>query len=411
VERPIPLVKVQDVVNADKYLIETQLNITDEGLDNSSAYILPENNLVFTMYGTAGEAAINRISVAPTQNVLGIIPKKEVESDFLYYALKHSKSLALEKIVDRTIFKHFTLEKAKTLLIAKPLSNGERKNISHILTLIQSAIQKQEQIIRITTELKNALMQKLFTEGTKGEAQKQTEIGLIPESWEVVELKKTGDVIYGIQAAVANNTNPIGTKILTNVNISLDGRIDLQKVRYYKLKSKRDFNTILQQGDILFNWRSGSKEHVGKTAIFDLEGEYTHSSFILRIRPNNKVVNHYLYLYLNHLRSTGYFVKQQTYSINAKFNKSAIEVLPVVLPEKDEQLIISNTIKTINNKLEHHQTKKQTLTALFRSMLHQLMTGQIRVKDLNIKKRLTLRQSVAESLYKKKTNNARSDRT
>jgi type I restriction enzyme S subunit len=104
-------------------------------------------------------------------------------------------------------------------------------------------------------------------------------------------------------------------------------------------------------------------------------------------------------------------VKQQTYSINAKFNKSAIEVLPVVLPEKDEQLIISNTIKTINNKLEHHQTKKQTLTALFRSMLHQLMTGQIRVKDLNIKKRLTLRQSVAESLYKKKTNNARSDRT
>lgn len=203
---------------------------------------------------------------------------------------------------------------------------------------------------------------------------KQTEIGLIPDDWEVVELRSTGEVIYGIQAAVANNTTPNGTIILTNINITIDGEIDLEKVRYYKLKSKRDFNTILRTGDILFNWRSGSKEHVGKTAIFNLEGEYTHSSFILRIRPNEKVDNYYLYLYLNYLRATGYFVKQQTYSINAKFNKSAIEVLPTALPPKTEQQTISHILTLIQSAIQKQEQIIRTTTDLKNALMQKLFT-------------------------------------
>ena len=56
---------------------------------------------------------------------------------------------------------------------------------------MQRAIEAQERIIQTTTELKKALMHKLFTEGLRNEPQKQTEIGPVPESWEVVEL---GDV-------------------------------------------------------------------------------------------------------------------------------------------------------------------------------------------------------------------------
>ena len=56
---------------------------------------------------------------------------------------------------------------------------------------MQRAIEAQERIIQTTTELKKALMHKLFTEGLRNEPQKQTEIGPVPESWEVVEI---GDV-------------------------------------------------------------------------------------------------------------------------------------------------------------------------------------------------------------------------
>ena len=60
-----------------------------------------------------------------------------------------------------------------------------------MLGLVQRAIEQQERLIALTTELKKALLHKLFTEGLRGEPQKQTEIGPVPESWEVVQPAKS----------------------------------------------------------------------------------------------------------------------------------------------------------------------------------------------------------------------------
>ncbi|MEK9133478.1 MAG: restriction endonuclease subunit S, partial [Pseudomonadota bacterium] len=223
-----------------------------------------------------------------------------------------------------------------------------------------------------------------FTQGLRGEPQKQTEIGPVPESWEQRPLEQTGDVIYGIQAAVASNLKPVGTKILTNKNITLDGRITLEAINYFVLKTPRHHTTVLRKGDLLFNWRSGSKEHVGKTAYFDLDGEFTHSSFILRIRPHDVVSGRYLFYYLNFLRESAYFVKRQSFAVNAKFNKSAINKLPTYLPKENERQEIVTALDAVSLKLKTLLAKRAALTALFRTLLHHLMTAQIRVQNLDL---------------------------
>ena len=58
-----------------------------------------------------------------------------------------------------------------------------------MLGLVQRAMEQQERLIALTTELKKALLHQLFTQGLRGEPQKQTEIGPVPESWEVVTLQ------------------------------------------------------------------------------------------------------------------------------------------------------------------------------------------------------------------------------
>jgi type I restriction enzyme S subunit len=267
---------------------------------------------------------------------------------------------------------------------------AEQRKIAAVLGLVQRAIALQERLIALTAELKKALVQQLFTRGLRGESQKQTEVGRVPGSWEHRPLEAGGDIVYGIQAAVASNLKPIGTKILTNKNITLDGRIALESINYFVPKTPRHHAAVLRKGDLLFNWRSGSKEHVGKTAYFDLDGEFTHSSFILRIRPRDEVCGRYLFYYLNYLRESGYFVKSQTFGVNAKFNKSAVKGLPTYLPEKGERQEIVTALDAVSLRLKTLEAKHAALTDLFRTLLRQFMTAQIRVQDLEVPERESL---------------------
>lgn len=84
---------------------------------------------------------------------------------------------------------------AELPMVLPPLP--EQKKIAYVLSTVQRAIEQQERIIATTTELKKALMQKLFTEGLRGEPQKQTEIGPVPKSWEIVELNQLADLKNG----------------------------------------------------------------------------------------------------------------------------------------------------------------------------------------------------------------------
>jgi restriction endonuclease S subunit len=147
---------------------------------------------------------------------------------------------------------------------------GEQRKIAAVLGLVQRTIEQQERLIALTGELKKALLHKFFTEGLRSEPQKQTEIGPVPESWEQHTLEEAGEVIYGIQAAVASNLKPVGTMILTNKNITLDGKIVLEKINYFVLKTKRHHETVLKKGEPalqLAQWQQGT---CGEDRLFRL---------------------------------------------------------------------------------------------------------------------------------------------
>ena len=261
----------------------------------------------------------------------------------------------------------------------------EQTAIAEPLEMIQRLKAFETQSIQTAQSLKSATMQTLFTRGVRGEPQKQTEIGPVPESWICNELGTLADITYGAQAAVANALDPeIGTLILTNVNLELDGHINLEKRRYYKVPEEQREKLILRKGDVLFNWRSGSSKHVGKTAFFNLDGEYTYSSFILRFRPHRLILNRYLFRWLTHLRINGFFTAQRNVSsINSVYNASLSATIPIWFPDKEQQDEIASILDSIDHKISLHVRKRAVLEELFKALLHKLMTGEIRVGALD----------------------------
>ncbi len=263
----------------------------------------------------------------------------------------------------------------------------EQEKIAATVWTIQRAIETEAKLLSSARDLKQSTMNMLFTQGMRGEKSIETEVGSLPECWTCKSLGEVSEITYGAQAAVASALDPsIGTPIFTNINITNAGKISLEKLRYYKIPEHQRDRLTLKKGDVLFNWRSGSADHVGKTAIFDLDGEYTYSSFILRFRVRNDVTNEFLYRYLHYIKSQGFFSNRRNVSsINSVFNASLAATIPIYFPaEADEQNEIVAILKTLDRKISLHERKHASLSDLFQTLLHQLMTAQIRVDKLDI---------------------------
>jgi len=284
-----------------------------------------------------------------------------------------------------TTIPNLSQSKLSELYIPTP-GLDEQRRIAHVLTAVQTAIEQQARLIALTRELKSALMKKLFTEGLKGEPQKETEIGLVPESWKVVKLQEAVEYIdYGYSAPIPK-TEPInGMKIVSTADINRAGELLYWKIRRTIAPEKTVKRLTLEGGDVLFNWRN-SAELIGKTTIFEQQPEpHIFASFILRIRCDEKRThNYYLKHLLNHYREQEVFVKLSRRAVNqANYNRNEIFELKIPFPEYSEQCEIALAIGAVESKIYLHESKKNLLEELFRTLLHQLMTGQVRVSEID----------------------------
>lgn len=292
------------------------------------------------------------------------------DAKFFYYAL-----LALN-IPSRGYNRHFTLLKEK--LILQP-ELGEQRRIAALLSAVQQAIQRQERLIALTSELKKALMHKLFTEGTRGEPRKQTEIGPVPASWTLRHIVDLGKCVTG-------TTPP--TKVdeyYSDSAYCFVSPADLGKTKYI-VSSERQLSKAglaaartLPRDSILCVCIGSS---IGKTGM-TWHTESCTNQQINAIIANRETNPHFVYYVLtywaHHWRS------HATFGPVPILSKGAFE--KVVIPftgDRAEQDRIADILSAADAKVEHHMWHRTWLSELFRTLLHQIMTAQIRVHDLDL---------------------------
>ena len=157
----IPFVLIEDMTGQGVFLSKTKRMITQEGLRNSSAWLVPANSLLVSMYATIGETAINLIPVATNQAIIAIVPRENFDVLYGAYFIKYdSRRLQMQNIqstqknVNRAIVENFSIP-------LPPLS--VQKRIAEILQTVDEKIQAEEKKKQALDNLFNSMLHMLMS--------------------------------------------------------------------------------------------------------------------------------------------------------------------------------------------------------------------------------------------------------
>ena len=167
-------------------------------------------------------------------------PKAGIDPLFFYYACR-----ALD-LPSRGYNRHFRALTEKE--IPTP-SLHEQCSIAHTLRRADDAISLQDEQLRTLADLKRAAMQTLLTRGLRGEAQKETEIGPVPESWDV---RAIDDVAVSTQYGLSMRGFASGAYPILRMNCQEDGKVHYRDLQFVDLDSESYHRFRVKLGDLLF---------------------------------------------------------------------------------------------------------------------------------------------------------------
>ena len=345
---------------------------------------VPSPGLIVGRKGSAGNVHFSRKPFCPIDTTFYIAPgDTSLDIEFLYFLLLH---VDLKRILGDVGVPGLNREMAYKEKIEFPAAKAEQQKIAGVLRAVQRAVEQQERLIALTTELKKALLHQLFTQGLRGEIQKQTEIGPVPESWEVVT-QENAALAFDYGTSVKCEHGKAGFPVLRIPNV-IGGSIDLGDLKYGQPKRRELEQLRLRDGDLLFVRTNGVLENAGRCALYrgELEGCYF-ASYLIRVRVDStKVLPAFVNEYARTELGRSFLSGRAIRTADGKFNinSGTLKRVPLPLPSLDEQQEIIRQLDLIERKLKLHEAKRRSLADLFRTVLHQLMTAQIRVHDLDL---------------------------
>ena len=363
---------------------------TDKKLDN---YLLREGDVIFNntnseeLVGkTAYWSRTDRSVLSNHMTILRVLDREILDGQFLaFYLLLKWYQGHFEKVCQRHVNQASVSKDRLGSLSLPPFDLLEQKKIAHILSTVQRAIEAQERIIATTTELKKALMQKLFTEGLRGEPQKMTEIGPVPESWEETTL---GELCTKPDGTL--QTGPFGSQLhkdeyqdtgvpVVNPTHLIRNRINHEDVpRVSDTVANRLGRHRLQKLDILFARRG----EIGRQSLVrNAEEGWLCGTGCFLVRARKPFISNE---FLSHYFSTESLVKwldaHAAGAIMPNLNNTVLRSLPIYYPSLSIQEEIVRAFAHLDDKANTALRKKRMLQDLFRTLLHELMTARIRVE-------------------------------
>ncbi len=262
----------------------------------------------------------------------------------------------------------------------------EQKKIADILSTVDKKIAFVEENINATEELKKGLMQKLLTEGIGHTEFKDSELGRIPESWEVIPFIELADKNikhsftggpFGSDLKSEHYTD-IGVRVIQLQNIGDGYFINNDFVYVSEEKAELLKSCQIYPNDIIL---AKMAEPVARACLIpDFESKYVMCSDGIRLKVDNSKFNtEFIFYSINYDNFRKIAVARSNGTTRLRIGLSALKSIPILIPPLEEQKQIAEILSTVDKKLENLKEKKQSFEELKKGLMQKLLTGEVRV--------------------------------
>lgn len=347
-------------------------HITEERYEQAPEIQLKTGDVLMTKDGTIGKLLYvddlpGKASLNSHLFVMRPIDNNFV-SKYFYYNLQ---SQVFKKYVDNNktgstmpAITQAAMEKYKLPLP----SIKEQQKIALILSTVDEQIDNVDELIEKNKKLKKGLMQTLLTKGIGHTKFKKTEIGEIPEEWQISNMEKVVQIRSG-NSPSDFELNDSGEYPFFKVD-------DMNYTSKYLNNAKVYFNSckyeLMDKGMVVFPKR-GASIFTNKVAILGRSGYFDTNTMGLKCLDN--LSNEYLFYQLKFIGLDKFADTTAVPQINNKH----INPLIIPLPTLEEQNRIVEILSEIDKKIGKYENMKQKLEELKKGLMQQLLTGMIRV--------------------------------
>jgi type I restriction enzyme S subunit len=325
-------------------------------------------------------------AMAFNQDVKALVPKVAGTGAFIRAAIYQLRGRLLSRIVPSA---HGTmtlnLDDIETFEIPMPNDQREAEAVSAALDLVISKAEQAEQELDALQDLKRAAVQALFAKGLRGEAQKETEIGLVPDNWTPTPVAQLGAVKggkrmpKGISLVEEDTGRPyIRVTDFKDHGVRDEGILFVPKgyegvIQRYRISVRDVYISI-----------AGSIGLVGQVPAYLDDANLTENAAKIVFERAEVLPRYVMYALAGHA-CQDQIGRATAKNAQPKLALTRIEQIVVPLPPTlDEQQEIVDILDAIDRKIDLHQRKRDVLEDLFNALLHKLMTGDIRVADLDL---------------------------
>jgi type I restriction enzyme S subunit len=383
-----------------RYLEVVDECITQEGVENSAAKLLPKGSVVITARGTVGAVAQLGRAMAFNQTCYALLPKNDLDNDFLFYALKGTIA-EMRALTYGTVFETITTQTFDHWLIPLP-PLPEQRAIAHILGTLDDKIELNRRMSETLEAMARALFKAWFVDFEPVRAKMEgrwqrgqsllglpahlydlfpdrlvpSQLGEIPEGWQVGTLGKLSEKPqYGYTASAREE--PVGPKFLRITDVNKLSWIDWSSVPFCEIGQEDLEQYRLHPGDVLI----ARMADPGHGVVIEEQVEAVFASYLIRFRLKDHAYIRYIQYWL---RSDGYWDlvrSRHAGTTRASLNAQVLSSFQLIIPLKPIASAFSETVSTLRNKVVAAVNESRTLAALRDALLPKLISGELRVKD------------------------------